>query len=203
MGSAGESSTHVLELTPGYEALWENAFSGKNRNSCRKASRSGVAVRRTSSAKAATAYYRIYADATRQWGHDEPPYPKNLVEGLASSENADLWLAYIDDRAVAGALILKGTEDIFYWSGAMDRAHQSASPSNELLRAVLQWACERGYRYMDFGSSKGLPGVKKFKESFGARSVAVPVAEVTGRRHRALEGLLKASRRLRPTGGSR
>ena len=50
----------------------------------------------------------------------------------------------------------------------MTRAAAAFSASNVVLRDAIRSACARGFRTMDFGGSDGLPGVQKYKESFGA-----------------------------------
>lgn len=180
-GADTSSATHVLDLSPGFEALWTDAFSGKNRNSARKAERAGVEVGRDDDVDG---YYDLYAAATVTWGYDEPPYPRELFSALLGAHDAELWTARLDDRMIAGAVVLAGSEDVLYWSGAMDAAHQPLAPSNAVIKAVVESACERGLAYMDFGASAGLPGVAKFKESFGAQPRPYASLTLSSRRYR-------------------
>lgn len=169
VGDVRERATHVLDLTPGFDALWTSRFSGKNRNACRKADKSGVTVERVTAGPAvADRYYALYAEATRDWGLPAPPYPRALFRALAASPHAEFWLASRESAVVAGAVLLLGSQDAFYWSGAMARDAAAFSPSNVVLRDAIRSACGRGFRTMDFGGSDGLPGVQKYKESFGA-----------------------------------
>jgi len=187
VGHVGEGETHTLVLEPGFEALWRDSFSGKNRNSCRKAEKSGVTVSREEGEDAFLAYHALYTDASRRWGYGAPPYPVSLFRALAASGGAELWLARYEDRVVAGALLLRGSADLFYWSGAMSREHLALAPSNLVLRAVIESACERGYAYFDFGASTGLPGVQKFKESFGAQPCRFRMIDLSSRGYRSVE----------------
>ncbi|MGE0453014.1 MAG: GNAT family N-acetyltransferase [Vicinamibacteria bacterium] len=168
LGRVRASSTHVLDLTPGFEALWQRRFSGKNRNACRKAEKHGVTVTRQASPEGAELYYDLYVRATRAWGYAKAPYPKALFQALAASAHVEFWLAVRQNAVISGAILLLGSEDALYWSGAMDRECADISPSNLVLRVAIESACRRGLRSMDFGASEGLPGVQRFKESFGA-----------------------------------
>ncbi len=188
-------TSHVLDLEPGYETIWSESFSGKNRTSCRKAHSLGVEARRADGSAAWATYYGLYAAASRDWGHATPPYPASLVQALAESDRAELWLGYREERVVAGAILLAGSEDVFYWSGAMDREGGVPGATNEVLRAAIESSSARGYRSMDFGSSEGLPGVRRFKESFGARPTTAWSVEVSSPGYRFLEGALRRVRR--------
>jgi hypothetical protein len=168
VGRVKDLSTHVLDLTPGFDFLWNHRFSGKNRNTCRKAEKSGIAVRTMEAVHGADLYYDLYAPAAREWGQAEPAYPRALFQALATSPHVEFWLGFKDETVVSGAVLLLGSQDVFYWSGAMARAFAAASPSNLVLRDAIRSACARGFRSMDFGASEGLPGVRKFKQSFGA-----------------------------------
>jgi hypothetical protein len=195
-GAAGSVfETHVLDLRPGFEWLWENAFSSKNRNSCRKAERAGVEVTRATDVDA---YYDLYAAASLGWGYDEPPYPRALLGALVDSGDAELWLGRLEGEPVAGALLLQGSEDLLYWSGAVAAEHRTLAPGNAVIRTAIASACERGVAYFDFGASTGLPGVSAFKESFGAAEVTYRNVELSSRGYRAAARLRKAATRVRP-----
>jgi hypothetical protein len=183
-GIQSEASTHVLELAPGFEALWEQSFSSKNRNSTRKAERAGIEVSR---ADDVGAYHALYAAASRAWGYTDPPYPRALLDALLDSGHAELWLGRLDGTPIAGAFLLRGSDDVFYWSGAVAAEHRTLAPGNAVIKTAIQSACERGIAYFDFGASMGLPGVSAFKESFGATEVRYGTVDLTSRRYRAAE----------------
>lgn len=184
----------VLDLTPGWDRIWSEAFSGKNRTSCRKAEKEGVVTRHDADGAHASDYWRLYAEAAAGWGYETPPYPRALVEGLARSSNAELWMAFVGERPAAGALLLAGSHDLFYWSGAMDRELGGLYPANAVLRHAIEAACAHGYETFDFGASAGLDGVRRFKESFGAEPRPVFAAEAERGAHRILAPLVAALR---------
>jgi lipid II:glycine glycyltransferase (peptidoglycan interpeptide bridge formation enzyme) len=178
--------THALDLREGFEAVWKGSFTAKNRNVCRKAERAGVTVSRVGAERAGD-YYALYAAMTRTWGYATPPYPRELISALLDTDDAELWLAYLGDELAAGALLMGGSGDLLYWSGAMNREHAQVAPSNAVLRTVIESACTRGIEYLDFGASTGLPGVEAFKRSFGASAREYTEVSWSSWRHRALE----------------
>jgi hypothetical protein len=50
-----------------------------------------------------------------------------------------------------------------------------------LMYEIIQDSCRRGYRWFDFNPSATLPGVKFFKEGFGAQPLPAPVVYVDTR----------------------
>jgi hypothetical protein len=195
-GAAAGEATHVLDLTPGFDAVWSGSFSSKNRNSCRKAEKAGVDIETST---AVGEYHHLYAAASRAWGYDEPPYPRALLDGLAASGHAELWLARLDGAAIAGALLLRGSHDVLYWSGAVDATHRTLAPGNAVIKAAIESACQRGVAYFDFGASTGLPGVSAFKESFGATEVRYASADLRSTRYRAAALGQRALATIRPS----
>lgn len=192
--------THVLDLRGGFDAVWSRAFDAKTRNMCRKAERAGVRVAEETTPAALVAYYELYAKSAAAWGYSEPPYPRRLFEALLGSGAAELWLARLGGAPVAGAMFLRGSEDLLYWSAAVDREHRGAAPSNAVMRAAISSACERGVAYLDFGASTGLPGVEAFKRSFGAQPRDYRVVNTASTRQRRLR---RWENRLRSGRGTR
>jgi hypothetical protein len=192
LGEVMPAETHVLDLREGFEALWNGSFTAKNRNMCRKADKAGIVVA-DETATGGEDYYTLYETIARGWERDA--LPKDLFTALLGSGSAELWMARLDGRPAAGALLLRGSGDLLYWSGAMDREFGSLAPSNAVLRTAIQSACERGIEYLDFGASAGLAGVESFKRSFGASAREYIGIELTSRRHRGLQRARRALKR--------
>ncbi len=196
-------STHVLETNRPFESVWRDSFTDKTRNMCRKAERAGVVAAQESNPDGTGAYYALYAEGSRRWGYSEPPYPYELLDSFVKSGCAELWLARRDGQPVAGALLLRGSHDLLYWSGAMDREHRNLAPSNAVLRAALESACQRGIDYFDFGASGELTGVESFKRSFGASPRSYGTSCLTSWSHRQLEWAQRHKAQLLSPSGTR
>jgi hypothetical protein len=186
-GEVGHHETHTLDLSGGFDAVWTGSLTAKNRNMVRKAQRAGIAVASETAPEAVTAFAALHARNAQSWGPAGQPSRADLFEAVMATGHAELWLARVHEQVVAGALLLRGSHDLLYWAGAMDRDHRAAAPSNAALAAAIESACERGIGYLDFGSSAGLPGVEAFKKSFGGRPAQYSSATVQSRRYRRLE----------------
>ena len=196
-GNSVSETTHILDLSVGFEALWSDSFSPTNRNKVRKAEKRGIDVREEPPAELADTYYEIYAEASGKWGYAVPPYPRSLFQALFDSGDAELWLAREDGTPVAGSILLRGSQDVLYWSTAILPGKQQLAPNNALLAAAIRSACEREVAYLDFGASKGLPGLEKFKQSFGAQAREYTVVDVYSRRYVAAARLQRGHKRVR------
>ncbi len=187
VGSVQRYETHTLALSQGFDAIWDGSFTAKTRNMCRKAERAGVVVTRDASAEAVVAFAELYARIAQSWESGGPPPRDDLFEAIMASGEAELWLGRVGEQVAAGALLLRGSVDLFYWAGAMDREYRAAAPSNAVIRTVLEDACDRGVTYFDFGASTGLPTVESFKRSFGAQPREYRTIALSSRRFRQLE----------------
>lgn len=201
IGESVVGTTHLLDTRRDFETVWRNSFTDKTRNMCRKAERAGVVAAQESNPEGAEAYYALYTEGSRRWGYSEPPYPRALVESFVGSGFAELWLARLDGRPVAGALLLRGSHDLLYWSGAMDRNHRSVAPSNAVVRAALESACQSQIDYFDFGASGELSGVESFKRSFGASPCSYGNSCLSSWSHRQLERALRHKAQLLSVAG--
>ena len=187
VGRVTHEYTHKLDLRPGFDAVWTDSYSSECRNMVRKAERAEIDVRIEAGQDAVNAYYALYEAAALRWGYDEPPYPRGLFEALLESDAAELWLARLGERVIAGALMVRGSEDLTSFSTAYDRDRAADAPGNLVASVAIKSACKRGIAYHDMGSSLGVRNVEKFKESFGARRCEFQNVELSSRPFRGVE----------------
>ena len=62
-------------------------------------------------------------------------------------------VAYVDGRAVAGAVFLAWKGTIIYKYGASDHHAWKLRPNNLLFAEAIRWSAENGYATFDFGRS--------------------------------------------------
>jgi CelD/BcsL family acetyltransferase involved in cellulose biosynthesis len=199
-GIGEPDETHVLDLSPGFEALFRGWTKG-HRSAVRKAEKSGVTARLATSPADWQHYDDLYRRSLQRWGEKATTvYEPRFFEALArlQSPGVRLWLAFYADQAVAGALVLYAKRHAVYWHGAADERHFHLRPVNLLLYAAIQDACRRGFRWFDFNPSGGQQGVVSFKRSFGAQARACPLVRRRSLRTRVVGRL--AGLAVRPGG---
>ena len=161
---------HVIDLRPGFDTIFRN-FHENHRYSYRQATRKGLTVHRAESLSDFREYFEVYQADRRRWGTGAlSEYPLRLFEEFhrRADPNATLWLAKLDGRIVAGDLWLYWGKRNVGWHGAADPAFFKLNPTNFVLTEIIRDACKRGDLVFDMAASSGLPGLIRFKDSFGA-----------------------------------
>ncbi|MDQ6780764.1 MAG: GNAT family N-acetyltransferase [Candidatus Eremiobacteraeota bacterium] len=188
-----EHETSIIDLAGGVDAAIEN-MDGRTRRMAGQAQRRGVVVHETNDAASVASYYDLLLLSAKRWGRAAPTVSRTFVEALANfgGHDVELWLAHYEGKAIAGLMLLYGSEEVNVWSAAMDADYAVLRPHNILHVAAMRAAAARGVRWYNLGSSEGLPGVKKFKEGLGAQTVHY-------NRLRLEKGLYRSYRALRRT----
>lgn len=159
---------HVVDLTPGWEAV-EKAFHSRVRRNVRKARREGVTVERRTDRDALDAFYALHLQTRRRLG--VPTQPKSFIRAFTGIFDAGLGfvgLASHGDRPVAAAVFLRNPRGLLYKYGASDEAALQLRPNNVLFADVIRWACEEGLESLDLGrTDAGQEGLASFKRSWG------------------------------------
>jgi len=114
-------------------------------------------------------FYKVFLINMRDLG--SPVHSKKLIRNVLKEfpERAKIVLVYRDHQPAACSLIV-GFADILEnpWASAL-RRYSSISPNMLLYWAMLKYACDKGFKYFDFGRSSPEEGTYKFKEQWGAR----------------------------------
>ena len=164
---------HVINLEKGFDVVYKD-WSSACRRAERKARKSGVMVKIADTEEEWREYYCMYEDSHRRWGDHAlgPRVDWALFHEMfdALSDHIKLWLATTkDELVVAGAFMCYAKKHLFYWRGAALEDYFALRPMNLLFYEIMRDAYEKGCQWFDFGPSYGLEGVRRFKESFGAK----------------------------------
>jgi lipid II:glycine glycyltransferase (peptidoglycan interpeptide bridge formation enzyme) len=166
--------THVLELLAGHQWLWENKFDAKSRNSVRRALKNGVTITLANDVAQIRVYYDLYLDSARRWGLSEKELTLfQFFEDLfrIGGDRVKYYLARYGGKYISGGIIFYDSSSCFYWGAAMLKEYGQYCPNHLIVNKAIEDACARGFRIFNFGSSEGLPGVQRFKETFGAEKI--------------------------------
>ncbi|HET9606654.1 MAG TPA: GNAT family N-acetyltransferase [Nitrospira sp.] len=171
-----DHQTHVLDLTPGFEALYKNFHEG-NVRSIKKAQQRGVTVRAAEGIEEWREYYKVYEDSLDRWGSKATSrYSWKLFEEIHKrSANSCLWLATLEGQIISGAIFFYAKKHVVGWHGATLKDYFSYGPVNMLLSEVIRDAANNQYTWFDFNPSGGHEGVRAFKKSFDAKAVSCPL----------------------------
>lgn len=129
------------------------------------------------------AYFQVYQSSVQRWGKKAYiRYPMGLFRNLfdLKSPQAKLWLVTSQDRVVGGNLNFYHNEHAVEWHAAFDAEFFALGARNFLVHTIISDAMRDGYAYYDFNPSGPLEGARRFKQTFGTRSVP---ASIITRRH--------------------
>jgi CelD/BcsL family acetyltransferase involved in cellulose biosynthesis len=118
-------------------------------------------------------YYRLHLRTRRRHGVPAQPrnYFRSLWENVLEPGDGLVLIARAGDTPVAGAVLLVGGSVATYKYSASDPNAWSLHPNHAVLSAAITWARERGCATFDFGRTDAdNPGLRKFKESWGAQT---------------------------------
>jgi len=167
-------TTAVIDCAGGLQSSLKS-MRGVTRRMAGQAARRGVqCIRTEADDRTLRIYYDMLEESSKGWGYASPTIPFRLLRAVFAHgrEDAELWFAMLDDHPIAGAIVLFGSQELFFWSAAMRRTYSQHRPSNALNVRLIERACERGVRWYNLGASEGLAGVERFKHDLGAADVS-------------------------------
>lgn len=115
-------------------------------------------------------FYRVFAINMRDLG--SPVHPKRLFANIFNvfGDEVRIFLVRKGSKTVAGSLVI-GFRGILAnpWASSL-KEYSMLSPNMLLYWAMLEYACQKGFQYFDFGRSSPNGGTFRFKEQWGAVS---------------------------------
>jgi CelD/BcsL family acetyltransferase involved in cellulose biosynthesis len=166
--------TAYVDLVPDIEAIWMKSLDANRRNMIRKAEKSGVEVR-SWGLDGLREYMAMATDIAGRAGFGTQPaeYYAAVLEALAPSDKARLYLAHRGGRALAGGLFLRHRDFCYYWHGASAADAGNLGQGEMIQWEVIRWARSVGCSWYDLVGVEPdrLPGIARFKLGFTKRTV--------------------------------
>lgn len=156
----------VLALPESSEILMKS-FKAKLRSQIRKPLKEGLRSQ-TGGLELLDDFYKVFLINMRDLG--SPVHSKKLIRNVLEEfpDRTGIVMVYKENQPLACSLVA-GFRDILEnpWASSL-REYSRLSPNMLLYWAMLEYACENGYGYFDFGRSSPDEGTYKFKEQWGA-----------------------------------
>ncbi len=157
----------LLKLPESSETLMKS-FKSKLRSQVKKPIKEGL-VSKVGGIELLDDFYKVFSINMRDLG--SPLHSKKLIMHVleAFPGKARIVLVYKDSEPLACSLIA-GFNDTLEnpWASAL-RQYNRLSPNMLLYWTMLEYACDNGYKFFDFGRSTPDEGTYKFKEQWGAK----------------------------------
>jgi len=193
--SVQPEGTARIDLTPGYDAV-RLRYRERARRNVRKAKSKDIVIKPWDGKQETfQAWYSVYIETAKRDGFTARPaaYIKKFLTIDAPDIASYLYLAYLDQSVLGGALIIESSAVSTYLYGASLRI-DGCSPSYLLQDYAIEKACDHGCQIYDFYGISGpeqrgshLEGLRLFKRAFGG---------YVSYRHRSLDYIYKPFFRL-------
>lgn len=158
----------VDELRSGWKKTANNLW-----RSIRKADRSGVTVRESTSKADHRAFDRLYLKTMRRRTALPRPFRQAVADRdlLGPSGTFRLFVAEHEGDVISGGIYhsFQGTLDLLYQ--ASDEARLDVRPNHALYWHAIEWAAEHGHSELDLGHARPDSSLARFKQQWGAVEV--------------------------------
>ena len=164
---------HLLPLAEDPAEVERNYSKSQVKRGIKKARREGLRAERRTDAEALDAFYSLHLRTRRKLG--VPTQPKRFIRRFGELFDAGLGFVELvldEGRPIAAAVFLTFNGTVTYKYGASDPRALGKRPNNLLFSETISWACESGFRTLDFGRTDiDNEGLRAFKRSWGADEV--------------------------------
>jgi CelD/BcsL family acetyltransferase involved in cellulose biosynthesis len=169
--SSNVACIQTLDLAPGPERLARAFNRSQVRRQIRAAEKSGLELRRADCAEQVSGdYYRLHLMTRRRQGVPVQPrkFFQRLWTDVLEPGLGEALLAYSDDIAVAGAILLSWKGTTVYKYGASDRRYRQLHANHLIFWSAIQNRCAQGDHMFDFGRTDlRNGGLRAFKSRWG------------------------------------
>ncbi len=169
-GSAGAiaSETHVVDMTGGFDVVWNSRYDKARRRRARRAEEAGIVVERGDGLHDVIRFFGVYRERLRDWDGGEG-HPQQLFTSLVSrgGERVRLYLACQGEELLGGHLNFYYKDEVIAWYGMASARGGELQAGTLLYATCMREACEAGYRSYNLGSSLGKASLIEYKESLG------------------------------------
>jgi hypothetical protein len=182
-------TTHILDLSGGFNHVWQQKFRSNVRRNVRKAERSSIEVSVDRTGRLIPIFCDLYEQSIIRWAKQQheplhiarwrarranPPH-KFATVARAFQAACAVWVASLSGEPVAALIVLRHGQHAKYWRGAMNKDAASPVRANDLLhKLAIEDACATGCRSYYMGDSRPGSSLARFKEGFGATTHSAP-----------------------------
>jgi lipid II:glycine glycyltransferase (peptidoglycan interpeptide bridge formation enzyme) len=176
------NNAYILSLDTSYQDISRKKFN-RNATRCIRKADKDINIFVKNDLESYKCFYSLFQERALEWGYKETPYEWKFFEALMKygSPNVKLWLAEKNGDVIGGLMAIESNKSLFTLLMASPLKYQKYFSNHLLYRSIIEWACDHGIEYINFGSSEGYEGVRKFKESFGASKIELTKYWVSSR----------------------
>ncbi|MFA5033320.1 MAG: GNAT family N-acetyltransferase [bacterium] len=163
--------TQLLTLTGNEKTIWDQ-FANSTKLKIKQSKNYEVNVKFVNNEAEIQDCYKMFEDTSRKHGEDKLQFTMEFYHNVFYTMKKLLrWtIARKDNKNIATTMYFIFKDTIIWLAGASYTADLKYRPNNALVWDAIKWGCNNGYKYFNFGGSPvSAEGLKKFKESWGAK----------------------------------
>jgi len=168
-------TTYILDLEPDEGVMWKK-LKKECRNRVRKAEKEGVQVHEVPSPEFFRTYWEMAKDVYAK-SRRPPAIPLEffvrLWDRLRPKGRIRVLVAEHKGEPIASLISLIHRDTVYDWDGVSYLKAYKLAANNLLEWEIIRWASREGFRRYDMLGAD-IPGVARFKASFGPRLEAYP-----------------------------
>lgn len=160
--------TLMLRLPNDSNAFWDS-LSSKSRNKIRLAEKKGLEP--DFGLQYLSAFYSVLANNFKRLG--TPVFPLKMFEAITKefSNRIDLLVLKFEGKPISGMFFFKFKKILAEPWAASLQEYNKFKVNNLLYWQAINYGCENGFEYLDFGRSTVDTGTDYFKRQWGAEPV--------------------------------
>jgi CelD/BcsL family acetyltransferase involved in cellulose biosynthesis len=165
-----ELSTHVVDISGGFDEVWREHFDKPRRRRVRRAEELGVSVRRGNGPGDVSSFMAVYRERLQDWktggGHPEALFFSLVEHG---GPQVRLYVAEHGGAVIGGHLNFYYKDAVIAWYGMASTRAGDTQAGTLLYSVCMRDACDEGFRSYNLGASLGKRSLIEYKESLGGK----------------------------------
>jgi len=152
--------------------IFNKKITSKCRNQIRKAIKENVSVT-VRKFELLDEFYECFKDTMNRYG--TPIFDKFLFELILNHFNANIILARLDNKTLAGLIVIFDKDIAFVpWAGSY-KEYQKLCPNHAIYLKAIELSQSIGKKIFDFGRSPYLGSTYSFKKQWGAKPAKIDI----------------------------
>lgn len=172
---------HTLQLNDNFSEI-DSHIHLMHRRNARTAVKRGVYIEISNKPEHLKAFYRLHIETRHKQGVPVQPWRFFDLIGkiLLEKDLGFVFLAYIQEKIIAGMVLLCWGQTLTYKYGASSLDSLYLHPNDLLFRTAIEWGSKHGFKVFDFGrTDMNNGGLRAFKSGWGAEETPLTYSELS------------------------
>ncbi|WP_094229079.1 GNAT family N-acetyltransferase [Methanolobus psychrotolerans] len=170
-------NTSILDLSANPDDNWKKLDSRRTRWAINKAMRSEVQIRTETDSNDLKQHHKLKIQTRKKHGSPAPSlkFFKSIMDSFEDRGMVKLWVAEHENKVVSTLMFYTYKDVVMPAYIASDDAYSSLMPNNLLYWRSIEWGCNNGFKYFDFGRTEpNNESLLSFKSKWGCNNFKIP-----------------------------